>query len=67
MFWLSITNRSPELRGISADAQPWAIAKKVWQFCNTYGEYQSLPPSDRRRFIFELEAGQEAENRSESH
>jgi len=66
MFWLSITNLAPELRGLNADAQPWAIARKIWQFCNSYGEYQSLPPSERRRFIFEREACQEAEKHPES-
>lgn len=51
MFWLSILNLAPELEEISQDASPYAFIKKFWRFCNTYGEYQSLPPSQRRQFI----------------
>ena len=66
MFWLSITNLTPELKGLTPEARPWAIAQKIWRFCNTYGEYHSLPPSDRRCFIVEQERRQEAEKLSES-
>lgn len=66
MFWLSISNLAPELKGISPNTRPWAIIKSFWEFCNSYGEYQALPPSQRRRFIIEREAGQEAKVCSES-
>jgi hypothetical protein len=55
MFWLSISTLSPELEAIAPQARPWAIIKKIWQFSRTYGEYQSLPPSQRRNFILEQE------------
>lgn len=53
MFWLSISSRSSELDAIAAHTRPWAILKKFWQFSKTYGEYQSLPPSQRRQFIID--------------
>lgn len=56
MFWLSISTHAPELRCLSTHARPWFIVKMIWQFCDAYGEYHSLPPSQRRRFILEQEA-----------
>ncbi|NER79087.1 MAG: hypothetical protein F6K42_05810 [Leptolyngbya sp. SIO1D8] len=55
MFWLSISNTASELKPIAAHTRPWALLKKFWQFSNTYGEYQSLPPSRRRQFLIEKE------------
>ncbi|MEM9815930.1 MAG: hypothetical protein AAF827_05930 [Cyanobacteria bacterium P01_D01_bin.6] len=66
MFWLSISTHAPELRYLSTQTRPWFIVKKIWQFCQTYGEYQSLPPSQRRRFILEQEARQAAQPVCES-
>ncbi|MEM6518758.1 MAG: hypothetical protein AAF892_06465 [Cyanobacteria bacterium P01_D01_bin.71] len=60
MFWLSMTNLSSELEAIAPCSRPWAIVKRFIQFCNTYGEYHSKPPSERRRFIIERERHQEA-------
>ena len=55
MFWLSISTQSPELDAIAPQTRLWAIIKKIGQFSNTYGEYQALPPSQRRNFILEQE------------
>jgi hypothetical protein len=55
MFWLSISNVAPELEPIAADSRPWAILKKIWRFCDLYGEYKAKPPTQRRKFILELE------------
>lgn len=66
MLWLSISNRAPELNGLSPDTRPWALVKKFWQFCNSYGEYHALPPSQRRRFIIERETCQAAQRCPES-
>lgn len=27
------------------------LIKKIWRFSRFYGEYQSLPPAERRRFV----------------
>lgn len=59
MFWLSISSVSTELEAIAAHTRPWALLKKFWQFSNSYGEYQSLPPSKRRQFIIDGEQTQE--------
>jgi hypothetical protein len=66
MFWLSITNSSPELAAIAAHTRPWAILKAFWQFSQAYGEYQSLPPSRRRQFILEQEQQENAHALPES-
>ena len=55
MLWLSTFNISNELEGITRDTRPWALLRKFWQFSNTYGDYHSLPPSKRRRFIIDYE------------
>jgi hypothetical protein len=44
-----------ELEPIAADSRPWAILKKIWRFCDLYGEYKAKPPTQRRKFILELE------------
>ncbi|RZM78611.1 hypothetical protein [Leptolyngbya iicbica] len=62
MFWLSISTHAPELRGLNSKTSPWSLLQAFWQFCQTYGEYQSLPPSQRRRFIIEQEAYQEVDS-----
>ncbi|NEQ43203.1 MAG: hypothetical protein F6K00_06435 [Leptolyngbya sp. SIOISBB] len=61
MFWLSISTHAPELQCLSPHTRPWSVVKTIWQFCQTYGEYQSLPPSQRRRFILEREASKAAQ------
>ncbi len=60
MFWLSILSSSSAFNGLSPRVRTVDILKKIWQFCHAYGEYQSLPPSQRRRFIMEREIDQMA-------
>jgi hypothetical protein len=67
MFWLSISTLSPELDAIAPQTCPWTIIKKIGQFSNTYGEYQSLPPSQRRNFILEQERREQADGCSEPY
>lgn len=55
MFWLSILNITPELDAIAPNTRPWSFLQKFWQFSQTYGEYQSLPPHLRRQFIIDRE------------
>lgn len=65
MFWLSMINRASELDAIAPKSRLLTIAKGVWKFSNSYGEYQAKPPSERRRFILERECCQEAKSISE--
>lgn len=44
------------LRQVSSEVQPyrhrfWQMLKLFWQFSQFYGEYQSRPISERRRFV----------------
>lgn len=55
MFWLSISHVSPALDPIAARSRPWFIARRFWQFSQSYGDYQATPPSQRRNFIFRLD------------
>ena len=64
MFWLSISTHAPELRGLAPKTLPWSFLQTFWQFCQSYGEYQALPPSQRRRFIIEKETYQEVDSHS---
>ncbi len=63
MFWLSISTHAPELKGLVNNTLPWSFLQTFWQFCQSYGDYHALPPSQRRRFILEREACQKAESR----
>lgn len=55
MLWLSICQTSDALDKVSASRRPWAKVQRFWRFCQRYGEYQALPPSQRRQFIIAME------------
>lgn len=66
MLWLSMCQTSEALDPIAGNRRPWANVQKFWRFCQRYGDYQSLPPSQRRKFVIALEqAGLEAKTCSD--
>jgi hypothetical protein len=54
MFWLSICQTSEALDPVAGNSRPWANMQRFWRFCQRYGEYQSLPPSQRRKFAIAM-------------
>jgi hypothetical protein len=54
MFGLSKTNATPSQHQ-SRRAGAGSMLRTMVRFCNFYGEYQSIAPSDRRRFVIEQE------------
>ncbi|MDB9493009.1 hypothetical protein PN441_09840 [Spirulina major CS-329] len=57
MFGLSKTNATPNQHP-SQHHQVGSMLRKMVRFCNFYGEYQSISPSDRRRFVMNQELRQ---------
>lgn len=62
MLWLSICQTSEALDAVAANSRPWAKGQRFWRFCQSYGEYQSLPPGQRRRFILAMEQASRGAN-----
>ncbi len=40
-----------EFRYLDVRDYTWMMLKKFWRFSNFYGEYCSLPPSQRQQFL----------------
>lgn len=43
-----------EHNSLSLKSRLWKAVKAFWQFSNFYGEYNSLPPSERGKFVNKL-------------
>jgi len=56
MLQSSPQSKLQSFRQFTNQSYLWKMIKKFWQFSNFYGEYTSLAPSERRKFVNKIDS-----------
>lgn len=56
MLQSSPQSKLQSFRQFTNQSYLWKMIKRFWQFSNFYGEYTSLSPSDRRKFVNKVDS-----------